>query len=75
MESPDAIRPTGTGASTIMRYDENGLSAGVAFDRAFNTNQGTGSYRSVAMGFPFETIESQKSRNRLMADILHFLIP
>ena len=75
VESPDAIRPTGTGASTIMRYDENGLSAGVAFDRAFNTNRGTGSYRSVAMGFPFETIESQKSRNRLMADILHFLIP
>lgn len=67
------IHPTG---ATIMRYDENGLSAGVAYTRPIATS--TSRYadsRVVSMGFPFETIRGAKARNRLMADIMHFLLP
>ncbi len=73
VESPDAIRPSGTDASTVMRYDENGLSAAVALDRVFEAGSGLASYRVVSMGFPFETIKEESSRNRLMKDILDFL--
>ena len=56
-----------------MRYDENGLSAAVALDRVFEAGSGLASYRVVSMGFPFETIKEESSRNRLMKDILDFL--
>jgi len=73
VESPDAIRPAGTDGATIMRYDETGLSAAVAVDRVLESGTGISSYRVVAMGFPFETIEGEATRNRLMKDVLGFL--
>ena len=76
VESPAAIRPSSPTGATIMRYDENGLSAGVAYSRPIATS--TSRYadsRVVSMGFPFETIRGAKARNRLMADVMHFLLP
>ena len=63
VESPDGIEPADKDASTIMRYTENNLSAGVAWQ---------GRYRTIALGFPFETIRSEDSRNKLMSQILLF---
>ncbi len=66
IESPDSFYPADSKkAATIMRYTENNLIAGTAFN---NDN-----YRTVVIGFPFETIKSQDSRNSLMKQILNFL--
>ena len=63
VESPDAIEPNDTECHTIIRYAENNLSAGVAY---------SGNYKICALGFPFETIQSEKERLKLMDDILLF---
>ncbi len=63
VESPDGIEPADKDANTIMRYAENNLSAAVAWQ---------GKYRTVTLGFPFETIRSADARNRLMRQILGF---
>lgn len=65
VESPDSFYPSDSKrGATIMRYKENNLVAGTAFD--------AGNYRTVAMGFPFETIESGEQREHLMKNILEF---
>lgn len=64
VESPDAIEPAGEGGFTICRYNENNLSAGVAF---------SGWYKTCIFGFPFETIETESDRNNLMESVLSFL--
>lgn len=46
-----------------MRYAENNLSAGIAYH---------GAYKTVVLGFPFETIRTEKERNELMHNILQF---
>ncbi|MDD3320069.1 MAG: xanthan lyase [Paludibacter sp.] len=63
VESPDAIEPNDADCYTIIRYAENNLSAGVAY---------SGNYKICALGFPFETIQSEKERLKLMDDILLF---
>jgi hypothetical protein len=63
VESPDAIEPVGEGSFTICRYAENNLSAGVAY---------SGIYKTCALGFPFETLQSEKDRVKLMESILLF---
>ena len=63
VESPDAIAPVGKGAYTILCYSENGLSAGTAF---------RGDYKTIVLGFPFETVTDQQKRDRLMKDALDF---
>jgi hypothetical protein len=64
VESPDAIEPADkSGAFTVMRYAENTLSAGVAYK---------GDYRTVVLGFPFESIRTAEERNMLMQQVLHF---
>jgi hypothetical protein len=63
VESPDAIEPS-VGAYTVCRYAENNLSAGVAFAEK---------YKTYALGFPFEAIDSGKDRNVVMASVLTFL--
>ncbi|MDE6490923.1 MAG: xanthan lyase, partial [Muribaculaceae bacterium] len=65
VESADAIAPSDSRGAVIMRYCENGLPAATAFDG--------GNYRTVAMGFPFEVIINEHSRNALMKQILDFL--
>ncbi len=62
-EAPDAIEPYGKGAVCSFRYLESNASAGSSF---------MGSYRTVALGFPFETIPDEEQRNILMKQILKF---
>ena len=65
VESPDSFFPSDSKrGATIMRYDENGLAAGTAFD--------AGSYRTVVLGFPFETITDAASRDALMKQVINF---
>ena len=61
--APDAIRGI-NGSKTILRYNENQFSAGTGYK---------GNYGTVVLGFPFETIAGQKTRNTIMKSILHFL--
>lgn len=63
VEAPDAIEPTGKGAICAFRYSENNTSAGVAYK---------GNYKTVILGFPFETIINEKERNLLMEQIMNF---
>lgn len=65
VESPDSFYPANAEfAATFMRYGENNLIAGTAFDN--------GRHKVVALGFPFETIESRQSRSHLMSQVLDF---
>jgi hypothetical protein len=63
VESPDAIEPAGEGGFTICRYEENNLSAAVAY---------SGLYKICTFGFPFEIVQTEKDRNNLMESILSF---
>ena len=65
VDSPDSFYAAdkATGC-TIMRYSENNLVAGTAC--AFPQ------YRTVVIGFPFETIRTDEARNRLMGQVLKF---
>lgn len=73
VESPDAIIPAGINAYTVMRYDENGLTAATALQRDMETEKGLKTYRVFAMGFPFEVINGEDNRAHLMRDILQYL--
>ena len=63
VESPDAIEPATKDAHTVMRYSENNLSAGVAYQ---------GDYKTVVLGFPFESIRTDSEREALMNAVLTF---
>lgn len=63
--SADAIYPASPLAQSIMRYSGNLAPAAVAFDAP--------AYNAVTLGFPFETIETDKARTTLMKQILEFL--
>lgn len=63
VESPDGIEPVGTGAYTVFRYKENNISAGVAFQ---------GDYKTVVLGFPVETLDSQEQIDCLMQEVIRF---
>jgi hypothetical protein len=63
VESPDAIEAAGKGAVTILRYSQNNTSAGVAYN---------GRSKTVAIGFPFETVIDGSERDLLMKQILDF---
>jgi hypothetical protein len=63
VESPDALEPAGEGSSTIFRYGENNLSAGIAY---------SGDYKTCVLGFPFETVQGEDERNQLMESVLMF---
>jgi len=65
VEGADALEPADSMATTLIRYSENNMSAGVAYRK---------NYRLVALGFPFETIIGEAERNRIMRRILHFLL-
>ena len=64
VESPDGIKASDANGATIVRYKENNIPAGIASDR--------GNYRTVVLGFPFETITGAESRQALMDDVLKF---
>ena len=60
---PDAIEPATKDAHTVMRYSENNLSAGVAYQ---------GDYKTFVLGFPFESIRTDSEREALMNAVLTF---
>ncbi|MDR1347572.1 MAG: xanthan lyase [Prevotellaceae bacterium] len=64
VEAPDGIEPVGNDASTILRYSENNISAGIAYS---GTN-----YKTCVLGFPFEAIKNYEERADLMQKILEF---
>ena len=64
VESPEVVLPVGKSAYTILRYAHTQQSAGVAYD---------GAYRSITLGFPFETITEPKEREELMTAIMKYL--
>lgn len=67
-ESPDSFyAPDAKKGCTFMRYSENNLVAGTAFDN--------GAYRTVVIGFPFETISDAEARTALMNRVLRFFEP
>ena len=63
VESPDGLTPVGPGACTIYRYAENNISAGVAYQ---------GDYKTVVLGFPVETLETQEQIDCLIGEIARF---
>lgn len=65
VEAPDALYPSGEG-ETILRYYENHFGAGVGYKK---------DYGVIVLGFPFETILKEKTRNNLMKHIINYLIP
>ncbi len=66
VESPDSFYAPSKNGCTFMRYTENNLVAGTAFN---NDNK----YRTVVIGFPFETISGAEPRASLMKQVLNFL--
>ncbi len=63
VEAPDGLNPVGDGAYTVFRYAENNISAGVAFE---------GGYKTVILGFPVETLETQEQIDCLIGEIACF---
>ncbi len=65
VQSPDAIRPADSKGATWMRYSENNIPAAIVSQRE--------GYRTVVMGYPFETIKTSTQRDALMKNILDFM--
>lgn len=68
VESPDCLVPSHPSAVSIMRYADTGKSAGIAFG-------GTAAepWRTVVLGFPFESLCDTNQRNVLMKQIIQYL--
>lgn len=66
VDSPDSFFASDQRGATFMRYGENNLIAGTAM-----TDKEKG-YRVVALGFPFETIDTGTSRATLMKQIVNY---
>ena len=64
VESPDALKPADKNGCTLMRYSENGISAGIIAQMD--------GYKTCVLGFPFETINEKDSRDTLMMQILNY---
>jgi hypothetical protein len=63
VEAPDALEPVGENALAAFRYEENNSCAGIIYN---------GNYKTVILGFPFETIILKEEREDLMKQILSF---
>ena len=64
VEAPDALAPASPNAFTIFSYADNNKSAGVAYHGK--------DYKTVALGFPIESIICVTERNSLIKDVLRF---
>ncbi len=64
VEAPDGIEAFDENGKTIFRYAENGISAGV-----YSENN----YKSLVLGFPFESVKGRNERDALMREILKML--
>jgi len=67
VESPDAIIPADSCAYTAFRYPENNMSAGIVFNGSRKDN-----YKTVVLGFPFESIKTARDRDTLMESIIRY---
>ncbi len=65
VEAPDGLCAVGDEAFVVMRYTDSGIAAGVACE---------GAGRTCVLGFPFETVRSDEARDRMMHDVLKFLL-
>ncbi|MCG8580118.1 MAG: xanthan lyase [Bacteroidales bacterium] len=63
VEAPDGIEPVGINAVCAYRYNENNVSAGIMYN---------GEYKTVILGFPFETVMGEKEQDELMMQVLKF---
>ena len=63
-EAPDAFTPAGKDSYTIFRYPQTSISAAVAYPGK--------TYKSVAFGFPIETLKSQDQIDKLIGQTLNF---
>ena len=64
VESPDGFTAR-KGAFTVLKYDDSGFSAAVAYKGK--------DYRSLAIGFPIETLSTQAEIDNLIKESLEFL--
>jgi N-acetylmuramoyl-L-alanine amidase len=62
---PDVISPVGR-ATTQFTYPDSGLPAGIGYQER--------TYSTLTLGFPFESVESEKERDRIMKNAIRFLI-
>ena len=69
VESPDAISPADPCAYTAFRYTESNLPAGIVFG-----GNDTDHWRTVVLGFPFESVKGEAQRDSLMSQVLHYLL-
>lgn len=65
VERSDALVPVGDESFSVMRYDDGDGTAAVACEA-------TG--RTFVSGFPFETLRDPLQRDRMMRDVLDFLV-
>ena len=72
VETADRLEAVGEGAFPVMRYAGGGVAA-VAYDGSTAGDPGVPG-RSFVTGFPFETLRSEVERDRLMRDVLRFLV-
>lgn len=63
VEAPDVVIPSDIRAVKICEYEQNNSSAGIAYKEKYGV---------CAFGFPFETIQSEDDRDRLMRSVLTF---
>lgn len=63
VEAPDVVIPSDIRAVKICEYEQNNSSAGIAYKEEYGV---------CAFGFPFETIQSEDDRDRLMRSVLTF---
>ena len=61
---PDVISPVGR-ATTQFTYPDSGLPAGIGYQER--------TYSTLTLGFPFESVESEKERDRIMKNAIRFL--
>ncbi len=64
VESPDGLLPASKDGSTVMRYQDTGISAGVGFN-------GMG-YRTMCFGFPIETLQDEEDIYKIINITLDF---
>ena len=63
-ETPDGLVPASDKSSTILRYSDTDISAGIC-------HEGAG-YRTVVLGFPIETVTDEDHIQKLLTAVLAF---
>ena len=64
VETPDGIAPASRKATTIFKYSDSGISAGISHN--------AGTYKTICFGFPIETIKNQDIIDAILLSSLKF---